>query len=313
MNLLEFNNKFKTEQDCINHLRDVRMKQGITCKSCCDVTKHYWLGSVNKFQCSICRSRTNIKSGTIMEKSKVPLTQWFIVIHFMTSIKKSFSSLELMRQLGFNSYKTIWYMMMKIRTVMGKRDGQYKLEGDVEIDEGFFETVKSKEYDENGFVIPRNKKRGRGSDKQSKVLVMVESKPINHDLKHKKKRVMGYVKMIKIDTCSSKEINYEVSQSINRESTVYIDNWRGYNKITDVVNSHVQKTVKPKESMKILPWVHTVISNSKKMFLGIHHSVNQKYLQNYLNEFCYKLNRRNFEYRDSFDGLLLIGGTMKWN
>lgn len=65
--------------------------------------------------------------------------------------------------------------------------------------------------------------------------------------------------------------------------------------------------------MEKLPWVHTMISNSKKMLLGVHHSVGEKYLQNYLNEFCYKLNRRNFEYRDNFDGLLLVCGGTTWD
>lgn len=117
MNLLEFTRKFNDEQSCVEHLKELRLKQGITCKKCNEKTHHYWLNSVNKFQCSVCRSRTNLKSGTIMEKSKVPLQQWFMVIHFVTSIKKSFSSLELQRQLGFKSYQTIWYMMMKIRSV----------------------------------------------------------------------------------------------------------------------------------------------------------------------------------------------------
>lgn len=47
--------------------------------------------------------------------------------------------------------------------------------------------------------------------------------------------------------------------------------------------------------METLHWVHTVISNVKKMTTGVHHSVAKEYLQNYLNEFCWKINRRNFE------------------
>src|ERR1700748_868992 len=231
MNLLEFTKKFNNESKCIKHLKYLRLKQGIICKNCNEQTHHYWLESVKKFQCSICRSRTNLKSGTIMEKSKVPLKQWFTVIHFMTSIKKSFSSLELQRQLGFKSYQTIWYMMTKIRSVMGKRDSLYKLNGDIEIDEGFFTTVNEpSDTKEGGITKIKEVKRGRGSNK-SKVLVMVESRPIEHDLKHKKKRVMGYVKMVKIKTSSSVELNYEIQDKINFNSTVYTDGWMGYSKV----------------------------------------------------------------------------------
>ncbi len=305
MNLLEFTQKFPDEQSCINHLKEQRLKQGITCKKCETITKHYWLNSVNKFQCSVCRSRTNIKSGTIMEKSQLPIRIWFITIHLMTSTKKSFSALELQRQLGLKFYEPVWYMMLKIRTIMGKRDSLYKLDGNIEVDEGFFESVKPKSK--------KPLKRGRGSQKQTPVLVMTESEPINHNLKHKKKRVLGYVKMIVMDDLSSEGINYELKKSVDKSSTLTTDGWRGYNNVTDVVNKHKKMRVKPKDSMKKLPWVHTIISNVKRGLLGVHHSINHKYLQLYLNEFCYKLNRRNFEYRDSFDGLLIAGISHKWN
>jgi len=69
--------------------------------------------------------------------------------------------------------------------------------------------------------------------------------------------------------------------------------------------------VEPKVAMKKLPYVHTIISNAKRMTGGIHHSVFKDYLQNYLNEFCYKLNRRNFQ-RDMFDGMLKASVCDTW-
>ena len=83
-------------------------------------------------------------------------------------------------------------------------------------------------------------------------------------------------------------------------------NFRGYSRLLEVVNKHTPMTVPPKESMTKLPWVHTVISNCKRELLGTHHSIGKEYLQTYLNEFCYKLNRRNFE-TDLFDRMLLCG------
>ncbi len=91
MNILEFNQKFPNENACKEYLVDLRLKQGITCKECKTQTKHYYLKSIEKFKCSKCNSRTNLKAGTIMEQSKVSLQKWFMTIHLMTSIKKSFS------------------------------------------------------------------------------------------------------------------------------------------------------------------------------------------------------------------------------
>ena len=63
----------------------------------------------------------------------------------LTSTKKSFSALEVQRQLGHAYYEPIWYMLNKIRYAMGKRDDNYTLSDQVELDEGFFETVPNKE------------------------------------------------------------------------------------------------------------------------------------------------------------------------
>ncbi len=60
----------------------------------------------------------------------------------------------------------------------------------------------------------------------------------------------------------------------------------------------------------MLPWVHIAISNAKRLLLDIHHDIEPQYLQNYLNEFCYKFNRRNFGDK-LFDRLLIACITYK--
>ena len=85
-----------------------------------------------------------------MEQSNLPLLTWFMTIHLMTSIKKSFSCLELQRQLGFKRYETIQNLMRKIRNNMGEREMKYKLSGQIELDHGMYEVVKSPELDELG-------------------------------------------------------------------------------------------------------------------------------------------------------------------
>ena len=315
MNLFDFLKKFPDEQTCRTYLKDLRQKQGIICDSkdkvtgeICGCTKHYWLENVEKFQCSECSSRTNLKSGTMFFKSKISLQKWFMCIHLMTTTKKPFSCLELQRQLGFKRYEPVWDMMRKIRLSMGERDSQYQLEGEMEIDEGFFEIVNLPKKDRLGNVIEEKKelKRGRGSENKSKVLVICESKPREQTKKHQKNRELGYVKMIVMDDLTSVGINYEVGKSVEEGSHIISDNFRGYSRLLDVVSKHTPMTVPPKESMTKLPWVHTVISNCKRELLGTHHSIGKEYLQTYLNEFCYKLNRRNFE-TDLFDRMLLCG------
>lgn len=308
MNLIEFINKFPTNESCEEHYANLRLERGITCKKCDKVTEHYYLRSVKKFQCKCCRSRTNLKAGTMMQDSNLPIRMWFLCLHLMTGIKKSFSALEMQKQLGHGRYEPVWYMMHKIRATMGKRDARYQLAKDFEIDEGFFETVDF-EYMKRKNAEPL--KAGRGSQRQTKVLVMVESEKVVDAPKGKKDRKMGFVKMVVIDDLSSETINYEVSKAANSETSAISDDWKGYRKLDRVIKKVNQVVVPPKEAGKVLPWVHTMIANSKRMTNGVHHSINSKYAQNYLNEFCYKTNRRNFQ-SDLFDRALIAGADDVW-
>lgn len=303
MNILSFSKQFTTEESCREYLRTQREASGITCKKCAG-KKHYWLAERELWKCAKCDSTTNLRAGTIMHKSKVPVLTWFACIHLMTTMKKSISALEMQSQLGMKRYEPVWYMMQKIRIAMGKRDNKYKLSGEIEVDDSFFEIVDlSEDKDED-------QKRGRGSNKQQKVLVMVESTPNPKQTNpNKKNRIMGFVKMVTMDDLSSLGINYEIKKSINTDSHVITDGYRGYSSIPV---DHTSMIVPQKEAHKKLPWVHTVISNAKRLFLGTHHSVNKKYLQNYLNEFTYKLNRRTFQ-TDLFDRMITCGINDTWN
>jgi len=142
---------------------------------------------------------------------------------------------------------------------------------------------------------------------------MVESQPNPKQVNpHKKKRSMGFVKMIVMDDLTTNGVNYEVQMGASKEAKVISDNYSSFQKIGEVVETHVHTTIPSKEAHKILPWVHTTISNAKRLLLGVHHSTNKKYLQNYLNEFAYKLNRRNFT-SDLFDRMLVAGSSDTWN
>jgi ISXO2 transposase-like protein len=66
-----------------------------------------------------------------------------------------------------------------------------------------------------------------------------------------------------------------------------------------------------KEVSKAFPWVHIAISNMKKKIIGLHHHVKDEYMQNYLNEFCYKFNRRKPEI-NLFEKLMTAALATSW-
>lgn len=301
VNLLNFIGKFPDEDSCIYYYKSIREKVGIKCSKC-GYDNHYWNKSKNQFECKRCKYRTTIRKGTILENSKLPLRYWFIAIHLITSTKKTFSASELQRQLGHSRYEPIWEMLHKLRLVMGRRDDEYKLKEWAELDEGFFKIVINK--NEGTREI---KKRGRGSQNQAKVLVMIESSPIAQDQKKKnrKERKVGYVKMKVIEDLKATTIEKNADRSIEESTTIRTDGFRSYNNFREKFTAHeVVIAEDQKEVDTLLPWVHTVISNAKRNLLGIHHMIGEDYLQNYLNEFCYKFNRRYFG-EQLFDRLLI--------
>ena len=298
MNLLNFIAQFPDEESCKLKYKDVRDKVGVTC-SFCSCKKHYWKKDKWQYECTSCGRRTTLKSGTVMHQSQLPFRYWFIAIHLLTSTRNSFSALELQRQLGHSFYEPIWEMLHKLREVMGRRDGEYELTGVIELDDGFFSTIRPD--DEKNKPL----KRGRGSQKKTKVLVMVESVPVEGKTTKKgKPRKVGYLKMLVINDLKADTITNIVKSYVSKSAIIDSDNSTSYVDLKDVVEAH-RPLVIPKEKInEMLPLVHLAINNAKSRLQNIHHDIKPEYLQGYLNEFCYKYNRRYFGEK-LFDRLLI--------
>lgn len=313
MNLSDFFEKYPDEASCVEAFKNKRLELGVVCQKC-GCTEHYFRKGDYKFECKKCHSRKSLRAGTVMEQSNLPFRYWLICIELMTLTKKSFSALEMQRMLGHKRYEPIWYMMHKIRRVMSKRDDKYQLKGSVEFDEGFFERVDNKEDTPKIGADDRKIKRGRGSERQSKVLVMVESEPsMAAPKKGKPDRKVGHLKMKIMEDLSSESINKEVKDSVDASSTALTDGYLGYNKLKEVIARH-NVVIEPdkKKAAKVFPWVNRTISNAKRMLNGVHHNaMNAKYVQNYLDEFCYKFNRRYFAENLS-DRLMIAAMETTW-
>jgi len=137
MNIFSFGVQFKDEQSCRTHFKEQRDKEGVICHRC-KGTDHYWLKNKWSYQCKTCKSRISLRSGTIMQSSKLSFLTWYKTILLMSTTKKGFSSKEIQRQLGLKRYEPVWAMVHKLRKAMGERDDRYTLQDMIEADEGYF-------------------------------------------------------------------------------------------------------------------------------------------------------------------------------
>lgn len=303
MNIINFINRFPDEASCVEFIKKQRIQQGIICKKCTG-HKHYWLENKLSFQCASCGFRTSIKSGTVMESSNLPVRIWMMAITFISATKKGFSAAELQRQLGMKRYEPVFRMYHKIRVVMGKRDDRYRLEDMVEYDEAFVgKSTKAK--------VRSKLKRGRGTQKQSKVAVMAESTVLEDPESGKLDKSCRYFKMKRIKNLEAKTAQALIKEYIDSDSVLQTDKSTTFSDLSDCIDVHVREISGTDKGKFNLRWVHIAISNLKK-HLQTYHMISERMMQNYLDEFCYKLNRRYFGQK-LFDRLIIASIYPYWH
>ena len=303
MKLFEFDKYFPDEESCKAKFKEIRDKQGVTCPKC-GCQRHYWKTSKEMYQCAKCGCRQSLKAHTVMHGSKLPFRYWFISMHLLTATKHSFSAAEIQQQLEHKRYQPVWELLHKLRSVMGKRDDEYTLCGNVEMDEGFFTTQIPEE------LKGEKLKAGVGSQRQTKVAVMAETKESLKPKKGQKLTKVSYIKMIVVEDLLSETIGKIAGDNIESESKVITDGSTSHVKFKKLFSEHKSQVIKPKDIGKVLPWVHIAISNSKSLLRDIHHGISPEFLQNYLNEFCYKFNRRYFG-ENLLDRLIITSTSYK--
>ena len=301
MNIFSFGVHFTDEESCRLHFKEQRDKEGVVCHRCGSID-HYWLKNKWSYQCKSCKARMSLRSGTIMESSKLSFMSWYKTIFLLSTTKKGFSSKEIQRQLGLKRYEPVWAMVHKLRKAMGQRDDRYTLEGMIEMDEGYF-TIEASQNDH------QSQKAGRGSKTKSNVMVLAESTVLEDIKTGKVERHCRYFKAKVLDNHEAGQTSNMLKSAIADEHIIiFSDQSTSYVDIADYVELHITEKSSEKTTKETLKWVHIAISNAKRNFVGTYHKIKKKYLQLYLNEFVYKLNRRYFGDK-LFDRLVIASIT----
>src|SRR5436305_4492732 len=103
------------------------------------------------YWCSACREKFTVRVGSVLERSHIALHKWTLGFRYYTASKKGFSALQLQRMLGLGSYRSAWFMAMRIRDAMdGSADSDGPLAGPgkiVEADETFIGVTKRPDWE----------------------------------------------------------------------------------------------------------------------------------------------------------------------
>ena len=278
-----FMKEFGTERKCRDHLAKLRWPGGFVCPKC--GCRHACLLSNVRYQCAECRRQTLVTAGTVLHRTHMPLTQWFLAFYFVSQDKRGISAVALMSMLG-TTYKTAWSMLMRIRAAMGQRDKTHQLNRTIEFDDTYF----------GGPTI--GKKRGRGTEK-AKVFAAVSLDEQGNP---------RYTKMQVTRNIKRASVKKFAQAAFAQGSTIHSDGYGSYIPALEGY-THEHKPYDPNSGL--LHWLHIVISNAKAFILGTYHGLPKKYLQAYLDEYCFRFSCRDFGPR-LLERLALAVGTSAW-
>jgi transposase-like protein len=221
-----------------------------------------------------CRYQASVLAGTIFQDTKKSLQLWFRAMGYVTNQKNGVSAIGLQRVLGLGSYRTAWEWLHKLRHAM-VRPGRERLSGTIEVDETYV-----------GGKQPGQ--RGRGAF--GKVLVVVGAE-IKDD--H-----IGRIRLRQVADASAISLETAVKEMVEPASLVRTDGWRGYGALKE--NGYRHEVIRDEGNLggNLLPRVNRVVSLFKRWILGTHQGrISPSYLNYYLDEFTFRFNRRNSQWR----------------
>lgn len=236
-----------------------------------------------RFECQKCHKHTSPLAGTLLHRSHLPIHLWFWATYLVATHTPGISAVQIQRQLGIAKNDTAWFMLHRLR------------EGRVNLDRSPLSGLI--EADETHIGGPAKGKKGRGvGDATNKTLIGGAVEIISHTTKSGEvKKKAGRLRLQILGNAGEDAIGKFIRANVAEGSPIKSDGWKGYS-VTALKGYIHQQEVQgiPQKAHELAPQIHQVFSNLKSWLIGIHHGVEPKYLQSYLNEFVFRFNRRSY-------------------
>jgi transposase-like protein len=271
--------QFTKESAAIAHLEASRWPDGVSCPHCGSVNVHRMGGETQAgmFLCNDCRDKFTARTGTVMERSHIPVHKWLLAIHLMSASKKGMSAHQLHRMLGI-TYKSAWFLAHRIREAM--MDGKPTPMGgegqSVQADETYY-----------GNTSKRAKHYKKGHSQKSGVVALVEPKS-------------GRVRAVVMKPANVETVREYLVRNVDRKSELHTDQSRLYISVGKEFAAH--KTVEHGwngggfyvgADGQTTNNVENFFGVFKKGMVGVYHFCGEQHLQRYLNEFAFRYTNRS--------------------
>jgi len=268
--LPDFQKMFSSEEACLQAIFDARWPCGFICPHC-QHDDGYRLSKRRAIQCASCRKQTSITAGTVFDRTKIPLRNWFWLIFLMTQDKGGISTMRAAMLLNMH-YTTVWFIMHKLREAMEDRLQGPLLAGLVEVDDAFV-----------GGKSKGSGKPGRTPTNKKQICVMVE----------RLNRRAGDAAVVVLPDQLGETYVAAVESHLEPMTHVRTDGYPNNSVLHGRVGKLDMTTIGKQYEQGALENADRVISLIKRYLLGTYHQYcSRAHLQRFLNEFCYRFNRR---------------------
>jgi transposase-like protein len=278
---------FQTPELAREWLEKTRWPEGPVCSHCGSLGPAYALKKAGWYRCAEkeCRKDFTVTTGTVMERSHIPLNKWLMAFYMMSASKKGVSAHQLHRALGLD-YKSAWFMCHRIREAMrdDNEPGFDPLGGKgkiVEADETYFGQVEERKPSKQRGKRPFTKGGRSGPGGKRAVVSLVERG--------------GRVRSFHPATADGDTVTAIVLDNIKRESRLHTDESRLYDFPGAEFKAH--ETVTHSHGEYVRGDVHTnsvegFFSIFKRGMKGVYQHCKEKHLHRYLAEFDFRYNHR---------------------
>lgn len=281
MELIEITKKLNTQKRCIQYLEKSRWQESPVCPYC-QSDRISPMKKQLRHHCNSCNTSFSVLVGTIFEASNLPLSKWFIAISLVMNAKKGISSRQLARHIGVTK-DTAWYVQKRLRDAMQNTDKKL-LKGIVEVDETYL----------GGQTKNKHKKVREVLHAQGKVVTGAMHKTPVFGLLSRSGRVSTQV----VEHADGKTLKPIINNRVDRKSVIVSDGFGAYSGLDKQYSGH--QVVNHEKDQYVRGVYHTnniegFWSLVKRGIVGQYHKITRKYLQNYLDEFCFKYNFKGEE------------------
>lgn len=250
------------------------------------------------YWCTDCRSYFSVRTGTLLESSKVSFRKWAWAIYLHLTSLKGVSSMKLHRDIGV-SQPTAWFMLQRIRKAF-ENDDEPPFFGPVEMDEAYFGGKERNKHED------KKLKAGRGPVGKTAVVGA-------------KDRDTGKVKAMVVETPDRAALWAFVTENVAPGATLYTDGASAYSGVSDMLNSIHHEAVNHTVGEYVRDMAHTNGVESfwallKRGYQGTYHFISKKHLHRYVAEFAGRHGIRRMDTLDQMVHLLrsMAGKRLKY-